>query len=102
MVKVVETPRMENMLAPLGCVYGVEKAKVVCAEVDEKALDIVRNPSRGFVEMLEGAMRSEVLRCWPLEQVTRNRVVKVKGRKKTQKYMVGRYCDSKFCFEMGR
>lgn len=100
MVKIVETARMENLLEPLGCVYGVDEPKVVCAAVDEKALDIVRNPSGEFVEKLEGAMRSKVLRCTPLEPVIRKRVVKRKGRKQVQEYRVGRYWDSKFWFEV--
>ena len=75
-----------HILEPLATIYGVKDSVSVEGIVTD------------FAARLETTMTSQLIARVPIGALYGIRIVKIKGRKKKQRYSLGRYYDSKFAF----
>lgn len=78
-----EVPSLQNVLEPLGTVHGIPEVTIVGVESE-------------FMVKLKSALNGEKITCSPAQETYGTRNVKVRGRKRLQKYKLGRYYDSKY------
>lgn len=79
-----EVRKLQNVLEPLGIVHGIPEVTITGVEPE-------------FMEKLKSALTGEKISCSPIQEVAYGtRTVKVKGRKRLQRYRLGRYYDSTY------
>lgn len=73
----------QNVLEPLGTVHGIPEVAIVGVGSE-------------FMVKLKSALSGEKITCSPAQETYGTRNVKVRGRRRLQKYKLGRYYDSKY------